>query len=928
MKARVALLRGAAFVALLSSEAAYAKAGPETTQAGTAGAASEGVQVGVPAAGAQAPDTRASDATDSPGADIIVTGLRASQQASIELKRQAVNQVDSITTQDIGKLPEQNVAESLQRIPGVTISRNGGDGQFVSVRGLGPQFNVVTLNGRVLATDNIGREFSFDILPSELIAGADVFKSPNARINGASIGATIDVRTLRPLTQKAFVLAGSFDMQYDDLPGQWNPRASGVVSWHNDDNTIGASLVASYQKRNVRIDSFDIGAGWVRHSNNDSYYAGRVAPSLGSFTNVVMPSNISPTVSFSDRERIGLSGTIQAEASEELTFTGDGFFSHLRQLDTASGIAFDFSGGTLAAMTVGDDNRAVFQRFTGGFVDQIVTRYPRKADTYLIGGNLAWDHGPIKLVADLAASRATRRGNEDQYFSTIRRTNSTLEWDSRTGTNIFDTRFSNPGYANAAVDRNNVGAHFEFAGGTNTTDKTLEAHLDGEWAPTDAVKISFGGARQNRDKTASNVSQPGASQCAFCGGTVYSPLPASLFSATPSDWFPGYKGDTVRQWVIYDPREMANTLSAFRSNSPGFAGYQRPVADPAQSSIVKERVWVGYLMFDVKTDLGDMPLAINTGVRFEDTSFTSDGAAQTILSARSNGQGQNIIALSPVVPIGFEGHYSDLLPSFNARLDVTDTLVVRADASRVMSRPTLTDLSPAQNILSNPGNEQITRGNPNLLPFRASQIGAALEWYIDRYSLLSGALFYKSIDSFVARTTTAQTVDQVTFQVTTPTNGKGATVKGFEVNYRQAFRNLPSPLDGLGIQANYTYTASNANYANQVTGTSYGLEGLSKNSYSLVGFYEKYGVQARVAYSWRDRYLIQASGRNGLPLYSNSYGQVDASLMYEINPHLTLSVNALNLNNAKEFTYSDVPEQVFSYRLTGRRYLVGIRAKF
>jgi outer membrane receptor protein involved in Fe transport len=130
------------------------------------------------------------------------------------------------------------------------------------------------------------------------------------------------------------------------------------------------------------------------------------------------------------------------------------------------------------------------------------------------------------------------------------------------------------------------------------------------------------------------------------------------------------------------------------------------------------------------------------------------------------------------------------------------------------------------------------------------------------------------------------------------------------------------------VQANYTYTASNANYANQVTGSSYGLEGLSKNSYSLVGFYEKYGVQARVAYSWRDRYLVQASGRNGLPLYSNSYGQVDASLMYDINAHLTLSLNALNLSNAKEFTYSDVPEQVFGYRLTGRRYLVGLRAKF
>jgi len=915
MAVKMALLCGVALVAV--SAPAFAQ-----TQ--------DGLSPSTASPGARGTDQSATPAdADAPSAaDIIVTGLRASQQASIDLKRAAINQVDSITTQDIGKLPEQNVAESLQRIPGVTITRNGGDGQFVSVRGLGPQFNVVTLNGRTLATDNIGREFSFDILPSELIAGADVFKSPMARLNGASIGATVDIRTLRPLTQKSFVLAGSFDMQYDDLSAKWNPRASAVVSWHNADETIGASLVASYQKRNVRVDSFDIGAGWVRHSNNDDYYKGRVASSVGTFNNVIMPSNISPSMSFSDRERIGLSGTIQAKATEELTFTGDAFYSRLDQLDTGSGLAYDFSGGTLSKMVVGSNNRAVYQQFTGGTMDQIVTRTPRKADTLLIGGNLTWDHGPLKISGDLSASRATRRGNDDQYFSTIRRTNTTMEWDSRTGSPIFNLAFSNPGYANAPTDLSHIGAHYEFAGGTNTTDKTLEAHIDGEWSPTDDVKISIGAARENRDKLASTIAQPGASQCAFCGGQVYYPLPSSLFSVTPSNWFPGYDGNTIRQWVTYDPREMARTLAGFKSTAPGFVGYQRPVYDPAQSSVVKERVWIGYLMFDVKTELGTMPLAINTGVRFEDTNFSSDGAAQTIISAVSNGTGQNTIVLSPVVPVGFKGHYTDLLPSFNARLDLTDKLVIRADASRVMSRPTLTDLSPAQSILSNPGNEQITRGNPNLLPFRASQVGAAVEWYIDRYSLLSGAVFYKSIDSFVSRSTSPQKVDQITFQVNTPTNGKGAVVKGFELNYRQAFRNLPSPLDGLGVQANYTYTASDANYENQVTGTSYGLEGLSKNSYSLVGFYEKYGLQARVAYSWRDKYLAQANGRNGLPLYFASYGQIDASLMYDINSHLTLSANALNLNNAKEFTYSEVPEQVFGYRLTGRRYLIGLRAKF
>jgi TonB-dependent receptor len=154
-----------------------------------------------------------------------------------------------------------------------------------------------------------------------------------------------------------------------------------------------------------------------------------------------------------------------------------------------------------------------------------------------------------------------------------------------------------------------------------------------------------------------------------------------------------------------------------------------------------------------------------------------------------------------MVPFGFAGHYNDFLPSLNMRLDLTDKLVARFSSSRVMTRPTLTDLSPAQSILTNPGNEQITRGNPNLNPFRASQVETGLEWYFDKTSLLSLALFYKSIDSFVAQTTTPQQVDQVTFQVTEPTNGKGAAVKGLELNYRQAFTRLPGIFSGLGFRA-------------------------------------------------------------------------------------------------------------------------------
>jgi len=180
----------------------------------------------------------------------------------------------------------------------------------------------------------------------------------------------------------------------------------------------------------------------------------------------------------------------------------------------------------------------------------------------------------------------------------------------------------------------------------------------------------------------------------------------------------------------------------------------------------------------------------------------------------------------------------------------------------------------------------------------------------------------------VTLTTTPQKVDQVTFQVTVPTNGNGAVVKGFELGYRQVFSDLPSPFDGLGAQVSYTYAESDANYVNAVANVSYGLEGLSKDSYTLVGFYEKYGFQARLAYTWRDKFLQVASGRNGEPEYFDAYGQLDAGVSYDINDHFTVYLDGLNLTDENEFIYSVTPDRTKEYRTTGKRISAGIRFRY
>jgi len=876
----------------------------------------------------------AADAQDDAAQDIIVTGIRAAERAAIDIKRNSVAVVDSIVAEDLGKLPDNNVAESLQRVSGVTIERNRGEGRFVTVRGFGPKFNAVTVNGRTLATDNNGREFSFDVLPSEIISGADVYKSPQANINGASIGATVDVRTLRPLDGKrGFKFAGAAGGMYSELADTYNPEFSAVGSWKNDAGTFGVALAGVYSKQENRIDEFTIGAGHVRRSSTDSYYnlagvpGGRIGAGVAPFSRVSMPSNLSPFFFERDLTRWGVNASVQMRPSDKFTVTIDGLYSKARFVEQQTGLAYDFAGGILAEQVV-ENGEAVFQRYVGGFVDQIIQYDDRDVATDQFGINVDWKPtDELRVRLDGSLSDARRRGKENNLFTTIRRKNVNLSFDRRGGSPIYEYAFSSPTYANAATNPQGLTAHYYiWGGGSDIDDEIEEYRADVDWKPGGGpFTISAGALAQSRIKTITADETSFAEQCAYCDSNRV--LPTSLFQPTDRNFFKGEGGDILRDWLIYDPRELVQTIDQFAAQDG--RTFNPAVFSPSASSVVDEKVKIGYLMGALDTQIGGLPLAINVGVRYENTDYTSSGASRTVLSARPNGAGQNLIVVSPVVPVSFRGKYDDWLPSINARLSLTDRLLLRFAASKVITRPTLSDLSPRQTIQTNPGNETIRRGNPDLQPFRAKQAELGVEWYFAPNSLLNGAVFYKDIESFVTLVTTAQVVDQVSFQVTVPGNGNGATVKGFEVGYRQSFDNwLPAPFDGFGVQTSFNYTESNANYTNTVANVSFGLEGLSKYSYSLVGFYEKYGLSARAAYTYRDNFLQVASGRNGEPEYFDAYGQLDVSLSYDIGTHFTVFADAINLNSAKEFIYSVSENRTKEYRQTGRRVSAGVRVRF
>jgi TonB-dependent receptor len=644
------------------------------------------------------------------------------------------------------------------------------------------------------------------------------------------------------------------------------------------------------------------------------------------FQDVSMPSNLSPFFFERSKELFGLNTAVQYQPSDALTLTFDGFLADADITEQQTGLAYDFAGGVLTDQMV-EDGEAVYQAYQGGFVDQIVQYDQRNVTTSMLGFNAEWNVNPaLTLTFDVADSLAEKRSDGNNLFTTIRRKNVDLWFDRRSGSPIYDYGFDSPDYPNAATNPEGINAHYYiWAGGTDVDDEITEFQLDAEWAPGESVTVYGGLAAQNRTKTIMGYEMPFGEQCAYCNSDRV--LPESLFSPTNRNFFDGSGGgDIIRDWVYYDPRELVSTVDEFAAQD-GIT-FDPAIPSPSGSSVVDEDVRIGFLMADVATSLGDMPLAINLGVRIEDTSYTSSGASRTVLSARPTGGGQNEIIVSDVVAVGFKGEYTDVLPSLNARLSLTDDLILRFATSRVMTRPTLSDLSPRQSIQTNPGNETIRRGNPDLDPFRASQVEAGLEWYFDDLSLLSFAAFYKNIDSFVALVTTPQQVDQVTFQVTVPDNGDGATVHGFELGYRQVFHDLPAFWSGFGVQTSFTYADSDANYTNDVVGVSYGLEGLSKYSYSAVGFYEEGPVTARLAWTWRDEFLAVASGRNGEPEYFDAYGQLDFGVSYDFGDNLTMFVDGLNLTDEEEFIYSVTPDRTKEFRITGRRIAAGLRFRF
>jgi iron complex outermembrane recepter protein len=904
------------------------------------------------AAPALAQTTPASDAASS-SEEIIVTGIRGSLSSAASIKRNADSIVDSISSEDLGKFPDTNVAESLQRIPGVAIDRSNGEGRFVTVRGFGPSFNTVLVNGRTFASDNQGREFSFDLLAAELISGADVYKSSQARLQDGGIGATLNVKTPRPLDLNGFKAVVSAKGQYERNSTKITPQAFALLSDTFADGTLGLLASVSYQKRDAQ----------TRFTQNRGYLPGvAVGPTATPlFTNVFAPRNQDVGQDDQSRERIGITATGQYRPNDQLTFTVDGLYNQF-DVDSrvqALGSWFEPSSYTAAAI---DSNRTVTSLTTNGNADLIQTSNNRYVKTYAAGGNIEWKpNSNLTVKADVSWSRASDSAGGRNYFTVIG-IPSQYSFQEATGNGLPSTLNYSANLTNPALGR----THIALRQGASEAERVLEYKLDTEWTSDGGVldAVRLGIVNTNRRKNSQTIATDGNTLCLYCGynegssPALLSPLTlrAPGGSGTVPTAIQGYDANAYFAFLESAGQAAARdtarglapgTTAALLAATNGFAAAVQP-----NSFAVSERVYAGYLEADFKGNLGSLPWVVNIGARYVHTELTASGrqlALTDLLSVPNDPTIYQAVFANGGAPVATaqRSSYDYLLPNLNIKVNLTDQIIARFSASRTLTRPQIRDLAPRTNFdVTRPASLDASGGNPNLRPYTSNNFDLSLEWYPTPTTTLSAAIYFKSIDNFIVQTRSAEDfpianasnlpvgngitgANTATFNVRRPRNSENASVRGIELNVVHTFDYLPSPLDGLGLSANATFVGSNAAFDVTTTTTSFALEGLG-DSYNLTGFYEKDGFAARVAYNRRGRFLeyVVTPSQGGDPVFRRPFDQIDVRVSYDVTKFAQIFAEGTNVTNSKNITTGRFDNQVLDYVDTGARYAAGVRLNF
>lgn len=834
------------------------------------------------------------------GATIVVTGIRASLDTALQIKRDATEIVDSINAEDAGKFPDQNVAESLQRVSGIQIQRGSddtagsasgnGEGSRVSVRGLRPDLAKVLLNGNTLSSTSGGRDFDFSNLPSELISAVAVYKSASASQEEGGIGGVINVQTRSPLKTGKTMLVGMLRGTYQDLSDKINLRASGLVNTVIGANrNLGVLLGVTYTDDDLRRDSIE-SFGW---DTAPAPYTGLIA------------RDFRTNLQNEKRNKLSVNGTIEFEPATNLNIRLDGLYTRQQQQQYASNYQLRIGENSRINSVITNANgTGVFVSTSPSNANQQFHRivlFDREDNQHTanLTGRIDWTPGNWQVTLRGGYTRGTYA--RDPALNVLFTASSAMSYDLRSGDPwpVLTSTATNPYQPVASAFR--VNSVNRALNSRRDVEKfgNLDISRDLDGGFFSSVRI---GAKIGDRDISFEAKGVGVAATALTGLTL-----ADFATSFPATNFLGFvdSPNLPRSWPFPD-------AAALRLRFPFDTVLANPVVrtqDATQNYSVREKALAGYAQLDI--DSGK--LRGNLGIRVVRTNQDNTGF---------------ILSGTTITPTTSSRSYTNALPSINLNYELADKVLLRFAASKAMSRATFAELSNAATV--NAGAGTATLGNPNLDPYKSNNLDLSVEWYFAKGGLLSAGLFLKDVNSFV---TTAQTREVLPglgtdpFLVNRPINGS-AKVKGFELAYQHNFTFLPAPFDGLGILANYTFVDTKSTFADPVSGGFLPMPGASKHSGNIVAFYEKDWFSTRLAYNRRSKFILFPQSLGGQNVTRRAYGQLDGTMSFDVSKKLSIVLQATNLTKASNYDYAGVEERWVAYRNTGRTFSVEARAKF
>ena len=895
--------------------------------------------------GAYAQDTAAPAAKkDGASDEIVVVGVRKSLQKSLNVKRAASAHIDVITAEDVSKFPDVNVAESLSRLPGITIDRTGGgEGNRVAINGIDSRLVVVQLNGNPLATatggannHDTGRSFDFTNLAPELIGNVEVYKTPEARLDEGAVGGTIILNTLKPLSLPRNTFTANYTYNINQRNKEKDPRYSVVYSTKDDSGRFGFMVNYSYNKSVLGSGSVSTAyqgvcsaAHWGGcNSAGTAFSNSALLPTVSSgpalTTTMLVPQYIALSSFQQQHERKSLFADFQIKPSDNLEFNlygidvtdNDSSYSQWFETDlsvnwneTNPYFTRDANGNVLQApgggnlyqdkMTSVTTNASGVTGGTGSFMVRQDEYYKRTLihtqGLYLDG---KWTPGAWTITGSIGDTKATGGSNPEYYLSfygydtgswamTPDGASLTLTKPA-TDPTLFATRKKGDqaGFVKTATSLD----QFDYA--------KFDVKREIEWGPFNEILF---GAKYQRHR---DVNKPHFYNTTFNVTGTMADFPTYISDPALVDGL-GVSGD-LKSYVAMTQESMAQYSIANKSAGNANGDYR----DAGNLWDTTETVDDAYVQANFRSGKwhGDV------GVRYAKTENK-----QTYRSTMDYYPWDEEM-------ITIDKSYDDILPSFNAVYDLADDMLIRFSAAKVMSRPTFADMSgqveysldryytSTSNFFAGHG------GNPDLKPYRAYNLSASYEWYFAPNSLFNVDLVYKDVQSYIVNKwnfvdvtlpqsalnyclgTVGRACNRTeTMLVNSPFNGSNAKISGISVGYQG---NLPW---GFGIQTNATYLDQQySSYQDQYNTTAgkLAMPYLSKWSYTVSPYYEKGPWQARLSYTYRTKYNVTLGNDLVPPSYVDGWGQLDASASYKINSHISLNVSGQNLLDNLQHPYT------------------------